>query len=339
MLEKELKTGIKAVITAMRITTAVQGDLSKKDAITKADRSPVTIADFASQAVICRILKEAFPGLPIVAEENSNALKKPENETILQRILQYLNRDDEINQIIKGDKLFESIDLGCGNPDDNIFWTLDPIDGTKGFLRGEQYAIALALIVKGTVQLGILGCPNLLQSGGNPSGRGVLVFAVRGEGASILNIEKNKVEKIHVSSISQPEQMRFVQSYESAHGNLDLQLEIARILKMERDPVQVDSQVKYGFVSTGNAEIYLRIPNPKTPDYKEKIWDHAAGSIIVEEAGGRVSDIFGKELDFSAGKTLRNNTGVFVSIPSVHKQVLNIIENLGLKPTGETLGL
>ena len=330
MLEKELEIGKKAVIKAMRITAAVQADLSKNDAITKADRSPVTIADFASQAIICRILKNAFPGLPIVAEENSAALKKPENETVLSRILHYLRKDDEINRFITEDNLFESIDLGCDEPDDKLFWTLDPIDGTKGFLRGEQYAIALALIVKGTVQLGILGCPNLKIEGGT-SNRGYLIFAVRGEGARILSIEKNEMEKIHVSSISQPEKMRFVQSYESAHGNLDLQMDIARILKMEKDPVQVDSQVKYGFVSTGNAEIYLRIPNPKTPDYKEKIWDHAAGSIIVEEAGGSVSDIFGKELDFSAGKTMQNNTGIFVSIPSVHKRILEIIENLGLK--------
>ncbi|MCK5055620.1 MAG: 3'(2'),5'-bisphosphate nucleotidase [Candidatus Aminicenantes bacterium] len=330
MLEKELEIGKKAVIKAMRITAAVQRSLSKKDAITKADRSPVTIADFASQAVICRILKNAFPGLPIVAEENSDVLKKPENEAILRRILQYLERDDDINKIVKEDNLFESIDLGCGVPDDKIFWTLDPIDGTKGFLRGEQYAIALALIVKGTVQLGILGCPNLRIEGSSPD-LGCLIFAVRGEGARILNLDKNEAEKIRVSSISQPEKMRFVQSYESAHGNLDLQLEIVRILEMDRDPVQVDSQVKYGFVSAGNAEIYLRIPNPKTPDYKEKIWDHAAGSIIVEEAGGRVSDIFGKKLDFSVGKTLRNNTGIFVSIPSVHKRILEIIENLGLK--------
>lgn len=330
MFEKELEIGQKAVIKATKITTAVQRDLSAKDSLTKADRSPVTIADFASQAVVCRMLKATFPGLPIVAEENSGALKKPENKEILQRIIQYIEKDEEIGKIVNRDNLFESIDLGCSEPDDKVFWTLDPIDGTKGFLRGEQYAIALALIVKGEVQLGILGCPNL-QIEGDQSAAGYLVFAVKGKGAEILNIGKNKTEKIGVSNISQPEKMRFVQSYESAHGNLELQLEIARILKMEKSPVQMDSQVKYGFVSVGSAEIYLRIPNPRTPDYKEKIWDHAAGSIIVEESGGIVSDIFGRRLDFSAGKTLKNNTGIFVSIPSIHNKILEIIKNLGLK--------
>jgi len=42
-------------------------------------------------------------------------------------------------------------------------WTLDPIDGTKGFLRREQYAIALAFIRDGRVELGVLGCPELVD--------------------------------------------------------------------------------------------------------------------------------------------------------------------------------
>jgi 3'(2'), 5'-bisphosphate nucleotidase len=81
-------------------------------------------------------------------------------------------------------------------------------------------------------------------------------------------------------------------------------------------------------MASGNAEIYLRIPNPKTPDYKEKIWDHAAGSIVVEEAGGKVTDISGNKLDFSAGKTLRNNSGIFASVPSIHQHILEIIKKL-----------
>ncbi len=331
MFEKELETGKQAVIEAVRISAAVQRDLASVDAITKSDRSPVTIADFASQAIICRILNDRFPGIPIVGEENSDALKKPENQKITDQIVEYVNKDPEIKKILGRDNLFESIDIGNGEPNNDMFWTLDPIDGTKGFLRGEQFAIALALIVNGEVKMGVLGCPRL-QLEGEPSSKGFLVTAVRGEGAEIFNIESKKVKKIGVSSITDPGKMRFVQSYESAHGNLDLQVKITRILEMKTDPVQMDSQVKYGVVSTGDAEIYLRIPNPKTPNYKEKIWDHAAGSIIVEEAGGSVSDIFGRPLDFSAGKTLANNTGILVSIPSIHNRILEIIENLGVKP-------
>jgi 3'(2'), 5'-bisphosphate nucleotidase len=63
-------------------------------------------------------------------------------------------------------------------------WTLDPIDGTKGFLRGEQYAVCLALIVDAKVQLGVMGCPNLPVDASKPDGpRGCLFVAVRGQGA------------------------------------------------------------------------------------------------------------------------------------------------------------
>lgn len=327
MLENELKTGRQAVLQAMLISRTVQKELAREDCITKKDKSPVTIADFTAQAVVCKILTHHFPDIPIVGEERSDALKKPENQETLDKIFHYIENDSKINEILNRENLFQSIDLGGGEPTNQTFWTLDPVDGTKGFLRGEQFAIALALIVKGEVKLGILGCPNLTLPD-QQSNRGYLFFAIKNQGTQLLNVESGETRKVNCSSISDPKMMRFVESYESSHSNQDLQLQIARTLEMERDPVRLDSQVKYGIVATGNAEIYLRIPNPKTPDYREKIWDHAAGSLVVEEAGGIVTDISGKTLDFSTGKTLKNNSGIFASIPSVHDRILGIIKSL-----------
>lgn len=66
-------------------------------------------------------------------------------------------------------------------------WALDPIDGTKGFLRGDQYAVCLALIVDGVVEVGALGCPNLPIDPNNPeSEKGIMLSAVRGQGATIV---------------------------------------------------------------------------------------------------------------------------------------------------------
>ena len=323
MFEKEMTAGQNAVIEAMRISKTVQQELTRADAITKTDKSPVTIADFAAQAIICKMLKEQFPAIPIVAEENSAILAKPENHTILEKILYYIANDEKVKNLLDKNNLFQGIDLGTDEPTNDIFWTLDPIDGTKGFLRGEQFAIALALIVNGEVQLGILGCPNL-----ELWDHGCLLFAVKGSGAYSLDIKNHTQKKVGVSSITVPQKMRFVESYVSSHSNMDMQLEIARTLKLEKDPVRMDSQVKYGVLAAGQAEIYLRIPHPKTPDYREKIWDHAAGSLIVEEAGGMVTDILGKKLDFSTGKTLANNRGIFASVPVVHNRILDIIKLL-----------
>jgi 3'(2'), 5'-bisphosphate nucleotidase len=326
MFEDEMETGRNAVVEAMRISKTIQKEMTGIDSITKSDKSPVTVADFTAQAIICRILKDRFPNVPIVAEERSDVLRNPENEEVLKKILHYLSHDSHVGKGVNKDDLFRDIDFGKGEPAD-IFWALDPIDGTKGFLRGEQFAIALALIVVGEVRLGILGCPNL-QLTGHGCREGCLLFAMKGDGAESRETETGRNEKIRVSTIIDPRKMRFVESYVSTHSNMEMQLQIAETLGIAGAPVQMDSQVKYGVVGTGNAEIYLRIPHPKTPDYREKIWDHAAGSLIVEEAGGVVTDILGNRLDFSRGKTLADNRGIFASVPSVHDQVLKIISDL-----------
>ncbi|MCU0489714.1 MAG: hypothetical protein MUE67_12290, partial [Anaerolineales bacterium] len=72
-------------------------------------------------------------------------------------------------------------------------------------------------------------------------------------------------------------------------------------------------------------ELYLRLLSPKQPDYKEKIWDQAAGSLLVEEAGGKVSDLQGKPLDFTAGRQLLNNHGLLASNSHLHLAALQAL--------------
>ncbi len=319
MLQKEKEIGLRAVAAAMAMTAAIQKELTGGDTLTKSDRSPVTIADFAAQALICKALGVHFPGVPIVGEEDSQAVRQPENQEIFAKIVRYLKLyDPGLDEKL----ICDLIDMGGDEPD-GTFWTLDPIDGTKGFLRGEQFAIALALVQDSQVRLGILGCPNLPAGSG-----GTLFWAIRGKGSWKIPARGGIAAAIHASSLIDAPLMKFVESYESSHSDKDTQLEISRRLGILSPPEQMDSQVKYGIVASGLADIYLRIPNPATPDYREKIWDHAAGSLIVEEAGGRVSDIDGKKLDFSAGKTLRHNRGILATNGAVHGRVLEIIAEL-----------
>lgn len=325
MLENELRIARQAVTLAMEITRRVQADMTGADTITKADRSPVTVADFASQAAICSVLNRNFPLIPIVAEESASALRRPENRFARDRVAFYL-KSSSGSTAWDGDDLFNSIDLGGRSPGD-CFWTLDPIDGTKGFLRKEQYAVALALVNQGRVEAGVLGCPNLDHPGSASPG-GCLITAVRGQGAWIENANGDSRDTCRVSLERDPVRMRFVESYVSSHSHADMQLAVARDLGIKGNPVRMDSQVKYAVIASGQAEIYLRIPHPHTPDYKEKIWDHAAGSLIVTEAGGRVTDIEGRELDFSKGKTLSRNRGILAATPQVHSRVIRTIARL-----------
>ena len=164
------------------------------------------------------------------------------------------------------------------------FWTLDPIDGTKGFLRGDQYAIALALIVDGEVKLGVLGCPNLAQKLDDPQVAIVAAYFVaeRGAGTRMLSLDGQSSEQIRISQTIH----RFAESVESTHSDLDAHAQIAQQVGIVDPPIRMDSQVKYGVLARGEASVYIRLPNPMTPDYRECIWDHAAGLIVVEEAGG-----------------------------------------------------
>jgi 3'-phosphoadenosine 5'-phosphosulfate (PAPS) 3'-phosphatase len=90
----------------------------------------------------------------------------------------------------------------------------------------------------------------------------------------------------------------------------------------------MDSQGKYAVVARGEAEIYLRLPT--RGDYREKIWDHAAGALIVAEAGGIVTDIHGRALEFHHGRELAANRGVVVSNGRLHAKVIRAIEEIGI---------
>jgi 3'(2'), 5'-bisphosphate nucleotidase len=90
----------------------------------------------------------------------------------------------------------------------------------------------------------------------------------------------------------------------------------------------MDSQAKYAILARGEASIYVRIPSPQTPDYREKIWDHGAGSILVEEAGGKVTDARGRALDFTCGKRLENNYGIIATNGWLHRDVVNALGSL-----------
>ena len=81
-------------------------------------------------------------------------------------------------------------------------------------------------------------------------------------------------------------------------------------------------------MSSGGGELLVRFLSASKPDYKEKIWDQAAGAIVLEEAGGRVSDLEGRALDFAQGRTLARNRGICASNGVLHEKALEAISRL-----------
>ena len=330
---KELQFALRVVQQASMLVRQVQAELTDP-ALTKNDRSPVTVADFAAQALIAYHLGQTFPGETLVAEEASQALREPQAAETLLRVTDYVRR---FIPEADPERVCAWIDQGAGQPVGR-YWVLDPIDGTKGFLRGGQYVVALALIEAEQVQLGVLGCPNLTEGSRQQiGGVGSLVTALRGQGAWAVPLdgmlpkmfsEAQHYNQLRVSTITDPTQIRLLSSFEAAHTNTGAIDRLLAELGIKTEAVRLDSQAKYSLLAGGCGEVMLRLPPDKNPNYKEKIWDQAAGSLIVEEAGGRITDLHGNPLDFSAGRALEHNRGVLATNGPLHERIVELLSKL-----------
>lgn len=320
--------------------------------VTKPDASPVTVGDFAAQGVVLSKLAKAYPLDAFIAEERSDALRA--NEKLCAQVLRAAAVGGMDGSDVEG--LWRSIDLGHSYDADGStgdrgpkkrVWCLDPIDGTKGFLRGKliggQYCVALALIENGIPTIGILGCPNLPSSANDDNyawadidnrstkgTRGCIFVATKDGGAFQLDMNMTQCKQINVTPndgvTKDVSEARFCIGVEKGFsdplGQTDRIAEILHgpdALDEEGEIVisrRIDSQAKFGVIARGGAEVYLRLPKV---GYQEWIWDLAAGSVVITEAGGQITDVDGNNLDFSCGAklprshcgTIGSNGGVF----------------------------
>lgn len=316
--DREREVAVEAVREAARLCVDVRKSLV--GTMEKEDRSPVTVADFGSQALVCRRLKSVFPNDPIVAEEDASVLRGGEQTAMRKTVCEFVRAYAQADE----GTICDWIDAGNGDVAER-FWTLDPIDGTKGFLRGDQYAVALALVDCGEVKVAALACPALPVDMDRVDGDcGVLFVAVRGEGTQSMPLVDGDGVDVRIDEPA----WRFAESVESSHGDFDAQGAVARAVGIVSPSLRMDSQVKYGAVARGDAALYLRLPSPEYPGYRENIWDHAAGALIVEEAGGKVSDMFGRPLDFVSAAQMEDNRGVVVSAREIHARVIDALRDM-----------
>ena len=224
-MESELRTALNAVSQAAEACRRVQAAIEPAS-LEKKDKSPVTVADFASQALVCRRLQSEFPDDPVIGEEGAAELRSGE-ATFLDRVV---TACAEAGVSASADAVCDWIDRGGLQEFRPRFWTLDPIDGTKGFLRKEQYAISLALIVDGQIKVGVLGCPNMpVAADESDSPRGILAWAVKGQGAWMrpLDSPSKPPQQLRVTATSTTNEARFCESVESG-------TQLARLVRCHR---------------------------------------------------------------------------------------------------------
>lgn len=338
MYSAELKVAQLAVKRASVFTKRISDELVAKStsSITKTDKSPVTIGDFGAQAIIINSILKNFPQDQIVGEEDSKILREqPALKEQIFKDIQTVQSEDSANHAILGeistsDQICEVIDQGNSEGGSKgRFWALDPIDGTKGFIRGDQFAVCLALIEDGKVQLGVIGCPNLPSHLQDPqSTRGGLFSALINQGSFYQNLFGPLQPNNHVIMLDNSipvQKARVCEGVEKGHSSHELQSIIKSKLSIAGQSIHLDSQAKYCALSRGDAEIYLRLPVKLS--YQENIWDHAAGNVLITESGGIVSDLLGNELDFGQGRTLKSK-GVIAASKNVHPEIIKAIKSV-----------
>lgn len=339
----EYQTARQAVYLASLATLKMQYQ-QDKGVSDKEDESPVTIADFAAQALLICVVNQAFPEDAFIAEETSDMLR--ENETLSNRVWLLV---DSMRQTAfdlgvpvprDQEEMLKLIDLGGkgqGSGSNGRLWVLDPVDGTKTFMKGEQYAVCLCFIEAGLQQVAALGCPNLLFENGrveetlvDKDGQGLMLTAIRGGGAfsSKLGDYENDSVRLPVRSLSTDDTIRFTDSKESPHVRLDLHRQIYSHFG-SKDGIVHDlwsMQMKYVALALGAVDASVRIPPMR--DYRPATYDHVGGQLIFEEAGGKITDLYGRPFDVTAGRRLYNNWGVTAAVAGIHQKVFDEVQEV-----------
>jgi len=368
---------LSAAKAAVRSAARVAASVSRGGAVgsvSKADSSPVTVADYAAQGAVTLTLLLALhgasatrallsgggvpPSFRMVAEEDAGELARG-GEGLLRAVAAALGgaahaksafadspqaaewSADDVLRVLsaaggcEGGLAAER--AGGGAPG---YWVLDPIDGTKGYMRGGQFAVGLAFVRDGAPQFCAIACPALPHpawregdggGGGAEAAVGTLFSAVAGGGAFMEKLHPVAGDDAGPAPIrvdaEAPRGLTLCESFDPVHSSHEASARVAAAVAAAlgtpawASTIQVDSMCKYGLLARGCGHVYTRIPRK---GYVEKVWDHVPGALLLREAGGVVTDGRGGALDFSQGRTLKGNHEVIVGACSqrVHAAVL-----------------
>ena len=316
---------------AARLCQLVQDRYLSASTKTVGDHAePVTIADYGSQAIICRALQQHYPDDAVIAEESGGQFSQLVSGEKRAQVLQLLA--DVLGEAVSEAQLLVWLDFGAGKRSRRT-WVIDPIDGTKGFLARRHYAIACGLLIDGRVAEGIVaapgynaGPPSVPPTGQGEDGPGAL-FYTEGGRAYLAPLTGGAGRRVMVSARRDAAEFVAVQSCERAHASKSRMGRARELAGLgSARIIELDSMEKYALVACGAADLYMRLPRPGS-DYAHKVWDHAAGVALVQAAGGLATGLDGEELDFSRGETLPN-AGMIISNGQHHGRTVAAVRQV-----------
>ena len=187
-------------------------------------------------------------------------------------------------------------------------WMVDPLDGTNGFIDGNgDFAVQIGLTEEGQCVLGVVYQPL----------PGVLYRAIRGKGAWIERPEFDP-ERAHASNKTDISSMRLAASRSHRSPRMNKVVQRFRF----REEVQRGSVgIKIGLLIEQQCDVYIHL-SPRT-----KQWDTCAPEVILTEAGGRMTDLFGYPLNYNV-PDVQNRNGLVASNGAAHDQIIESLAPL-----------
>lgn len=252
---------------------------------------------------------------PFLVEQKVNALLEMEevtaadreaNDLIVRRLAQEFPGDGILAE--------ESVDTDERLNKERV-WLIDPMDGTKNFVqRDGDFAVQIGLAVGGEAVLGVVYQPV----------RDVLYRAVRGDGSWRENAGK-QAERMHVSHKTDPAEMVLASSRSHRSPRME---RVVDSFGFKFETRRGSVGVKIGLITEQEADLYLHL-SPGT-----KQWDTCAPEIVLTEAGGRLTDLFGQPLRYNAVR-IDNRNGVVATNGVAHELVIDSLKPL-LREFGRT---
>lgn len=182
-------------------------------------------------------------------------------------------------------------------------WIVDPIDGTSGFVNHDgDFAVQIGLADRGEAVLGVVLLPFY----------DVLTYAVRGGGAFVETGDDRRPMRLQTSDISALTKLKLAMSRNHASPRMSriiVEYGFAEIVR--RGSVGL----KVGLIAEQECDIYIH-PSPRT-----KLWDSCGPQVILEEAGGRFTDLFGQKYRYDRAD-VRNHNGIIASNGVAHEAAL-----------------
>lgn len=181
-------------------------------------------------------------------------------------------------------------------------WMVDPLDGTRGFISGNgDFAVQIGLAVEGLAALGVVYLPV-------PD---VLYYAARGHGAWVVRPETD-AERLRVSAHTELPRMRLAVSRTHRSPKMDA---VMRALGLREQIARGSVGIKIGLIVERQCDLYIHLSG------RTKQWDTCAPEAILNEAGGRLTDLWGVPYPYNT-EDLHNSNGLVATNGAAHATVI-----------------